>query len=105
MYTFPDLIKQIRKESNLTQNEFAKRIGVSTVLISMIETGQKNVSKSLVKKLSTKLGVHPSVLAPFVFTENIKSSPPLSTLEKQLLEVGTKMQLHLIKVKSKNLRK
>ena len=28
----------------------------------------------------------------------------LSTLEKQLLEIGTKLQSHLIKVKSKNLK-
>jgi len=104
MYSFAELLKLIRKEAHLTQEMLAKILGVSTILISMIETGQKKVSKVFIKKLAAKLDVHPSTLAPFVFTENMESSKNLSTLEKQLLEIGTKLQSHLIKVKSKNLK-
>jgi DNA-binding XRE family transcriptional regulator len=46
MYTFPLLIKEIRKYSELSQKEFAKTLGVSPVLIAMIETGQKGISNT-----------------------------------------------------------
>lgn len=105
MYTLPELIKQIRKESNLTQGEFANALGVSTILISMIETGQKEVSKGFIKKLSAKLDVPTGTIFPFVFLDKKMSFQSLSGIEKKLMEIGSKMQLHLIKVKSKKLNR
>ena len=84
MYTFPELIKKIREESDLTQNEFAKILGVSTVLISMIETGQKGASKGFIKKLAGKLEVPTSTIFPFVFEAEEKSFPNLSGLENTI---------------------
>ena len=105
MYTFPELIKQIRKESSLTQSEFAGALGVSTILISMIETGQKEISKGFVKKLAKKLDVLPGTIFPFVFFDKKMSFQNLSGIEKKLMEIGSKMQLHLIQVKSKKLNR
>ncbi len=105
MFTFPDLIKQIRKESGLTQNEFAYSLGVSPILIPMVETGQKQVSKGLIKKLADKLEISSSTLFPFIFIDQNTSLKNLSSLEKKLIDIGSKMQTHLIKVKSKKLSK
>ena len=55
MYSFPELIKKIRSEANMTQADFAKAIDVSPVLIAMVESGQKEVSKKLILKLAKKL--------------------------------------------------
>lgn len=105
MYTFPELIKQIRKESDLTQSEFANALGVSPILISMVETGQREVSKGFVKKLAVKLGVPAGVIFPFVFVDKKASIQKLSGLEKRLMKTGFEMQSDLIRVKSKRLKR
>lgn len=102
MYRFKDLLKRIREESNLTQEDLGKVIGVSTVLISMIETGQKEASKKFVEKLAEKLEVRPSSILPFVATKEFEEEP--SGVEKILVEAAEKLQIHLISVKSKKLR-
>ena len=104
MKTFPTLLKSIREEAGLTQIQMASVLGVSTVLISMVETGKKEVSKSLIYKLSFKLGVHPSSIVPFLFIEEDFSTKKLSGPEKQLISIGDKLQDYLIKVKAKKLK-
>jgi transcriptional regulator with XRE-family HTH domain len=105
MYTFPELIKQIRNEAGLTQAEFAKAVEVSPVLIAMVETGQKEVSKKLLLKIAEKLEVHPASITPFLYDGSHSSNGNLSPIEKQFLIWGTKLQEYLIKKKSKNLKK
>ncbi|MBI4992490.1 MAG: helix-turn-helix transcriptional regulator [Candidatus Harrisonbacteria bacterium] len=105
MHTFPELLKNIREQGNLTQEELARALGVSTILISMVETGQKEVSKNLVIKLADRLGVHPSSIMPFVFIGENDNLPNLSGIEKTFVEWGEKLQNYLIKVKSKKLKK
>ena len=104
MYLFPDLIRKIREEANLTQAEFAKSLNVSTVLIAMIETGQKEVSKNFVLKLAEKMKVHPSSITPFLFISKDEADNNLSVIEKNLIDWGEKMQKLLIKDRSKLLR-
>ncbi len=105
MYSFPELIKKIRDEADLTQAEFAKALGVSAVLIAMVETGQKEVSKSLLIKIAEALNVHPSSITPFLFRDKEKLSNNPPTIEKKLIEWGEKMQTHLIKERAKLLKK
>ena len=104
MYTFPELLKQIRKESNLTQEGLAEILGVSTILISMIETGQKEVSRNFVIKLADKMKVRPGSIIPFVFFDNSANNNDLTGPEKKLISFGEKLQKYLIKIKSKNLK-
>lgn len=104
MYSFPELIKKIRTEAGLTQAEFAGELKVSSVLIAMVESGQKPVSKSLLLKLAERLDVHPASITPFLYSDNIQSSE-ISGVEKQFLALGAKLQEHLIKNRSKRLRK
>lgn len=105
MYTFPELIKRIRNEAGLTQAEFAKAVEVSPVLIAMVETGQKEVSKKLVVKIAERLEVHPSSITPFLYDGTQDATKNLSSVEKQFLTLGTRLQEFLIKKKSKNLKK
>lgn len=104
MYTFPELIKKIRSEAGLTQAEFAKAVEVSPVLIAMVETGQKEVSKKLLLKIAERLGVHPSSITPFLYDGIGLNDKHLSPIEKQFLSWGVKLQHYLIKKKSKNLK-
>ncbi len=105
MYTFPELIKKIRDEAGLTQAEFAKALGVSAVLIAMVETEQKEVSKKLLIRLAERLEVHPSSITPFLFIEKDGSLKKFSKIEKTFVEWGEKMQDHLIKDRAKLLLK
>jgi len=104
MYKFSKLLKEIRKESNLTQEELASILSVSTVLISMIETDQKKVSKRFIIKLAEKLEVHPSSITPFIFLNGNYKNKSISSIEKKFISIGEKLQLHLIKKSSKKLK-
>ena len=103
MYTFPELIKKIREEAGLTQAEFAKALGVSAVLIAMVETGQKDVSKNLLIKIAAGLKVHPSSITPFLFTTEGKEKP-VSKIEQKFIKWGEKIQAYLIEDRAKLLK-
>ena len=104
IYTFPQLIKMIRNEAGLTQSEFADEIGVSKILISMVESGQKDVSKNLVRKVAERLNVNPMSITPFLFNENTVNTNNMSKIEKGFLNHGTKMQEYLIQNRAKLLK-
>jgi len=101
----PELIKKIRGASGLTQKEFAEVIQVSTVLVSMIEAGQKDVSKNFIIKLSEKLEVNPSSITPFLYIYKDIDNKDISKIEKTFIDLGEKLQYFLINQKAKNLKK
>ncbi len=103
MYAFADFLKKIREEGGLTQVELARILGVSTMLISLLETRQKEVSKAFIVKLAEKLEVRPSSISPFAYEEFGKKGEML-TLEKTHLDVGARLQEYLIRVKAKKLK-
>lgn len=105
MYTFPELIKKIRDEAGLTQTQFASILEVSPVLIAMVETGQKEVSKNLLLKLADKLNVRPTSITPFLFWTKKDQTQTSSQMEKSLIDFGENMQTYLIKERSKLLKK
>lgn len=104
MYSFPELIKKIRNEAELTQTELAKALGVSSVLISMVETGQKQVSKKLLVRIAERLNVNPSSITPFLFSDKNKTGKDLSEIEGRFIKWGEKLQEHLIKDRAKLLK-
>ena len=104
MYSFPELIRKIRKSAGLTQAEFALELNVSPVLIAMIESGQKPVSKNFIEKLASRIDVHPASITPFLYTNNVNENE-LSRVEKQLIALGSKLQDHLINNRAKLLIK
>lgn len=103
MYTFSHLLKAIRQESNLTQPELAKVLGVSPILISMVETGGKEPSKKLVNKLSKALDVHPIAIMPFLAIDGEDDFGNRTGIEKKLIRFGENLQEKLIMKKAKQL--
>lgn len=105
MYSFPELIRKIRTAADLTQAEFALAIGVSPILVSMVESGQKDVSKKLLRKIADALEVHPASITPFLYGDEEMANNNPSAMEKQFLSWGIRLQDYLIKNRSKVLRK
>lgn len=103
MYNFIELLKAIRAETGLTQSAFAEKLGVSTILITMLETGQREPTKKFVNNLAEKMGVMPQSIIPFVYNINKYNESDMSKLEKQLIKLGMKLQAELIKKKAKNI--
>lgn len=104
MLTFPELIRNIREEADLTQGQFAKALGVSTILISMIETGQKEVSKGFILRLAEIMDVHPSSITPFLFADHKFSSEKTGVIERKMIAFGEKIQEMLITKRAKRIR-
>jgi DNA-binding helix-turn-helix protein len=103
MYDFPELLKNIRKETGLTQSGLASKLEVSTILIAMIESGQKEPSKKFVETLAAKMEVSPRAIIPFVYSINKYSDD--SAFEKRLSQFGMNLQKQLISKKAKNILK
>lgn len=103
MYDFPELLRSIRKETKLTQSELASKLGVSAILIAMIESGQKEPSKKFVEILSSKMKVSPRAIIPFIYSTNKYSDD--SGFEKRLSQFGMSLQKQLIAKKAKNILK
>ncbi len=103
MYTFPELLKEIRHETGLTQSAFAEKLNVSAVLVAMLETGQKEPTKKFVENLAHKMRVMPQSIIPFVYNINKYNEDYMSKLEKDLIKLGMKLQHDLIKKKAKNI--
>lgn len=102
--TLPIFLKRLRKASTLTQPELAKILGVSAVLISMIESGQKKASLKFINTLAEKLKVHPGAIAPLAFNDFEGDDREISSLEKQLIKLGSKLQNELIEKMAKYLK-
>lgn len=103
MYDFPELLKNIRKEAELTQSELADRLGVSAILIAMIESGSKEPSKKFVEKLANKMSVSPRAIIPFIY--NSSTYVEDTFFEKKLSQFGMNLQKQLIAKKAKNILK
>ncbi len=99
--SFPDLLKAIRKETGLSQEKFAEKLWVSTMLIAMVETWQREPSKKIINILSDKLWVNSFSLMPFLSIEEVKDFDNLSFIEKKLYELWSWLQKELIEKKSK----
>ena len=79
----------------------AKKIGVSPVLIAMIESGQKEPSKKLVELLAKRMKVSPKAIIPFIYNTNKYIDDDV--LESKIMNFGLYLQKQLISKKAKNL--
>ncbi|WP_081665727.1 helix-turn-helix domain-containing protein [Ruminiclostridium papyrosolvens] len=50
-------LKQIRKRKRLTQIEFANLLGVSQCYVTLLESGKRTPSMSMLEQFSEKLGI------------------------------------------------
>jgi transcriptional regulator with XRE-family HTH domain len=51
------MLKQLREERHLTQTELARRAKVTTGFISLMESGQRDPSLTVLRRLAKALGV------------------------------------------------
>lgn len=56
-------LKIIRTAKGLSQQEFAKKVGLSNSLVSRIESGERNLSKKTLVQISKKLDVPTSLIS------------------------------------------
>lgn len=54
---FGELIKQIRKEKGISQEELGFRSNVHRTYIGMIERGEKNITLENIEKIAKGLGI------------------------------------------------
>ncbi|NCS97216.1 MAG: helix-turn-helix domain-containing protein [Candidatus Pacebacteria bacterium] len=102
MYSLPNFLKAFRKATNSSQAEFANFLNVSTVLISMIESQQKQASKKFIENLAKKIDVHPGALALFYYNDEDRER--LTKLEKELVNIGTELQRKIILKRAKSIK-
>ena len=51
----PTAVVYAREQAGLSKTELAKRLGISLALLSMIETGTRNASHALMRRMATEL--------------------------------------------------
>jgi len=70
MKSLAQLVKDKRKEANLTQEEFAERAGVALTVIRKIEQGKENLN---LEKVNQVLKMFGHVLAPVGIKETMRA--------------------------------
>jgi len=58
MNTLRDRLQEVRRTYNVTQRQFAKRVGVTSQLVSMMETGKAQLSHLTAKAIESEFGVN-----------------------------------------------
>lgn len=66
----PDLIKRLREEKDLTQEELGRYIGVSKQAIQKYETGQSQMGSDKVEKYAEFFGVSPAFIMGWTTDRN-----------------------------------
>ena len=77
MKTLGKEIQRLRKQSKLTQVEFAKRVGVGLRFIRDLEQGKASVRLDKVKQVLEFLGHHLEVIPDHESRKNAKSKSTL----------------------------
>lgn len=84
-----ELIKQRRKELNLTQKEVANCVGVSEATVSRWESGDiANMGRDKIALLSKVLNISPSIIAGY--DEDISSYSD-DKLDKEIIKVFSRL--------------
>lgn len=73
--TMHDRIKNLRKESGLTQAEFGERIGITFSSVSLLEKGKNNPSEQTIRAICSEFNVNRDWLVDGV--GEMKTKPPL----------------------------
>jgi transcriptional regulator with XRE-family HTH domain len=93
MATLAEKIKKLRKETNLTQEEFAKLIGISRPTFVQIEQGDRQLKQAELQKLAQIFEVS---IDDFLRDAPLKKPVPLSTPETDPLYKFKQAFLYLL---------
>lgn len=72
---FADVLRELREQASLTQEELAERADVSVRFISFLETGRRQPSLSALAAVSKGLGLPMSVLILALESRNSSGFP------------------------------
>ena len=89
-------LKKIRKELNLSQEEFGKRLGITGGGISKLEKGERNITEQMQKSICREFKVNvlwltdgegePFLGVPTTIIDELADAYELSNSERQILE-------------------
>lgn len=82
--TFSEKLKLVRKESNMTQEEVAQRLGVTRATYSRYELGQREPNVEMLKNISNVFNVSVDFL---VNTNKYNKDAVLNSTEQKLLQI------------------
>ncbi len=84
-----EIIRKLRLERGMTQEQLGKVIGVQKSAIRKYENGSvQNIKRSSIKKLADFFGVSPSYLLGYAEEE---TDAPVSEIEEELISLSRKM--------------
>lgn len=75
-------LKELRKAKRLTQEEFAKIVGISQSYVSDIEKGKRDMDFTLAERFAKALGVKPYELMPLEWQPQ-----PITPAEQAILDM------------------
>jgi len=99
MKKFSSFLREMRDSAWITQDQLAKNLGVSKILITSLETESREPSKQFIDILAKKLWVKSASILPFISDESIHSIH-LNGIEKKIIILIEDLQIMLIKKKS-----
>lgn len=86
-------IKQARQNTGLTQEEFAKKIGISLTLMKQIEGGHETFSVNVLTRIVEEFGVEPNFLFGFTQAQtNEKFYLQLQTLQTDIKTMSATLE-------------
>ncbi len=91
-------IKQIRKENQMTLEQFGKKVGVAKTTISRIENGVNNVTEQMRKSICREFRVDPIWLATGEGEPTIDQSVELIEMLDKLLHNESKLAKTMFKM-------
>lgn len=71
---FGKKIKELRQRLELTQEQFAEKIGISAKSLSQIELGKNFISAEVLESICTNMNVNPKSLFDFDYYEKNKKN-------------------------------
>lgn len=77
---FADVLRRLRKQDGLTQNDIARRLGIAKSTVSMYECGRREPDFETMEAIADLFNVDMNQL-----TDHTASSHPLSPSERELL--------------------
>lgn len=91
-------IKQIRKDHEMTLEQFGKILGVTKVAISNIENGKRNVTEQMRKSICREFNIDPIWLATGEGDKYIDQSVELIAILDKLLHNESEFAKNLFKI-------
>lgn len=96
MTTKGERIKELRKQLGMKQDEFANQIGISRILLSYIENGQKSLTERNAKFIVEHFKINPEWLETGegnMFVESSLSDKLYKFVDESISENGDMLQI------------